>query len=308
MIINTGQRTDIPAYYSEWFYQRIREGYVYVRNPYYPQRVTKYILNPNVVDCLCFCTKNPQPMLSRLDEIKDYRQFWFVTITPYDPEVEPNVPLVKNVIQSFQTLSLKVGKKAVAWRYDPIFINQKYTVEYHIRAFRFMAKRLSQYTHRCVISFIDLYEKTKRNLPNVQEVPIDVQHYLVKEFVKIAKQYHIELYACLESPSFAQYGVNCRGCMTKEVIEEALDIDLILKSSQIREGCQCLIGNDIGAYNTCLHGCLYCYANIDKKEVIKQYQNHDPRSPLLIGHLHADDELYVAKQTSSLNRQLSLEL
>lgn len=308
MIINTGQRTDIPAYYSDWFYRRIQEGYVYVRNPYYPKRVTKYILNPQIVDCLCFCTKNPQPMLSRLDEIKDYRQFWFVTITPYDPDIEPHVPLVKDVIKTFQELSLKVGKKAVGWRYDPILINEKYTVEYHLKAFEYIAQRLSRYTHRCVISFIDLYEKTKKNFPAVEEVPIDEQHSLVKELVKIAKRYDIEIYTCLESPSFAQYGVHCQGCMSKEVIEEALDIELMIKPSHVREGCDCLIGNDIGAYNTCLHECLYCYANIDKKEVIKQYQMHDPTSPLLIGYLKEDDELYEAKQTSSVNRQLSLKL
>lgn len=308
MIINTGQRTDIPAYYSEWFYRRIHEGYVYVRNPYYPQRVTKYRLDPSVVDCLCFCTKNPQPMLARLDEIKDYRQFWFVTITPYDYEIEPHVPLVKDVIQSFQNLSMKVGSKAIGWRYDPIFINQKYTVEYHLQAFEYIAKRLSGYTHRCVISFIDLYEKTKKNFPTVQEVPMDIQHDIVKRFIKIAKRYQIDIYACLESSSFEQYGVNCQGCMSKEVIEEALNIDLILKPTQIRKGCLCLIGNDIGAYNTCLHGCLYCYANVNKKEVIKQYQCHDPYSPLLIGHLQENDELYEAKQTSFLNKQLSLSL
>lgn len=308
MIINTGQRTDIPAFYSDWFYRRIQEGFVYVRNPYYPSRITKYIFNPQVVDCICFCTKNPQPMLSRIDLLKEYRQFWYVTITPYDREIEPYVPLVKDVIQSFQELSLKVGKSKVGWRYDPIFINQKYTVEYHIKAFHYIAKHLSKFTNRCVISFIDLYQKTKKNFPHVQEVPMHIQHQIVREFAKIAQHYHIKLYACLESTEFEQYGVICTGCMSKEVIEEALDIELLLKPSSVRDGCQCLLGNDIGAYNTCLHGCLYCYANIDKKEVVKQSQLHNPYSPLLIGEVNENDEVYEAKQSSSINLQMSFHL
>jgi len=308
MIINTGQRTDIPAYYSDWFFRRIKEGYVYVRNPYYPQKVTEYVFDPKVVDCICFCTKNPRPMLKRLDEIKEYRQFWFVTITPYFKDIEPFVPHFKEVIQSFKELSLKVGKQAVAWRYDPIFMNQKYDFQYHLKAFRYMAKELSGYTDRCVISFIDLYEKTKKNFPSVKEVDINTQHNLVKEFVKIGKQYHIEIYSCLESIDFQQYGVHCEGCMSLEVIEKAIGVNLNIKSSQIRKGCQCLIGNDIGAYNTCLHGCLYCYANVNKKKVIEQYSLHDPMSPLLIGHLNDDDILVKAKQKSNICLQLSLDI
>lgn len=305
MIINTGQRTDIPAFYSDWFYNRIHEGYVYVRNPYFPKRVNKFILNPQIVDCLCFCTKNPAPMLKRLDEIKQYRQFWFVTITPYDPDVERHVPLVKDVIKSFQQLSLKVGQSCVGWRYDPVFINDKYTVEYHIKAFHYIAKHLSKYTSRCVISFIDLYEKTKRNFPYCQEVPLSIQHQLMKAFSTIAKQYDIQLYACAESKEFEKYGVNCQGCMSQNVIEKALNIDLTLKKTNIRNECQCLLGNDIGTYNTCLHGCLYCYANVDYKKVLDLYQKHDPHSPLLIGYLQEDDELIQTHQFSSLNRQLS---
>ncbi len=308
MIINTGQRTDIPAFYSEWFYRRIQEGYVYVRNPYNPTRIRKYVLNPQVVDCICFCTKNPQPMLSKIDLLNEYRQFWYITITPYDREIEPYVPLVKNVIQSFQELSLKIGKNKVNWRYDPIFINEKYTVEYHIKAFQYIAKHLSQFTNRCVISFIDLYTKTKENFPQVQEVPIHIQHQIVQEFSKIANFYHIQLYACLESKSFEQYGVICSGCMTKEVIEQALEIDLTIKPSKIREGCVCLLGNDIGAYNTCLHGCLYCYANMNRNEVLRQSQHHNPYSPLLVGEVTENDDIYQVAQSSSINMQLSLKL
>lgn len=308
MIINTGQRTDIPAFYSDWFYNRIKDGFVYVRNPYYPSRVTKYLLNPSVVDCICFCTKNPQPMLKRIDEINSYRQFWFVTITPYGRDIEPHVPSFKKVIDSFKQLSLKIGKRCIGWRYDPIFINEKYTIEYHLKAFEFMAKELSGYTNQCVISFIDLYEKTKINFPYVKEVPMSKQHYIVKRFADIANKYNIKLYTCLENKAFEQYGVDCSGCMSIKVLENALNITLTTKKGTAREGCDCILGNDIGAYNSCLHGCLYCYANINKKKVYELYQQHDYTSPMLIGNLNKDDILITAKQQSEISYQLSFDI
>ena len=159
MILNTGCRTDIPAYYSEWFYNRIEAGFVPVRNPYHPELVTKYRLTPEVVDILCFCSKNPKPMLTGLPKIKAYRQFWFVTITPYGKEIEPNVPESAQVIETVRKLSDIVGQKAVAWRYDPIFLSEKYTAEYHVEQFEKMAAAVQGKIAFCVISFIDLYEK-----------------------------------------------------------------------------------------------------------------------------------------------------
>ena len=124
MILNTGSRTDIPAYYSDWFYNRIDDGYVLTRNPYNPQQVLKYILDPSVVDVLVFCTKNPKPMFSRIEKLKEYRQFWFVTLTPYGKDIEPNVPKKTTVVESIKKLSSLVGNKSVSYRYDPIFITE----------------------------------------------------------------------------------------------------------------------------------------------------------------------------------------
>ena len=164
MILNTGNRTDIPAFFSDWFFNRIQEGFVCVRNPYFPHQVTKYILDPQIIDIICFCTKNPKPMLSRLDLIKDYKQFWFVTITPYNQTIEPYVPNKNEIIRSFIELSKKIGSRCIGWRYDPIFLNDYYTIEYHLRIFEKMCQKLTGYTHQCVISFIDLYQKQKRIL------------------------------------------------------------------------------------------------------------------------------------------------
>lgn len=308
MIINTGQRTDIPAFYSEWFINRILEGYVYVRNPYYPKRITKYIFNPEVVDCICFCSKNPKPMLDKLDALDGYRQLWYITITGYGKSIEPHVPHYLNVIESFKILSLKHGKKRVIWRYDPIFIDENYHFSYHLRTFEVIAKKLSGYCEICVLSFIDLYEKCKKNFSGVKEVDIEMQHKIVKAFLRIAKQYGIKIYMCAESEEFKRYGVNCDGCMSQSVIENALDLDLYPTSFFARKECSCLLGNDIGAYNTCMHGCLYCYANINKEEVISNHLKHDVHSPLLIGHIKEDDKITIAKQDSLINRQISLEL
>ena len=142
MIINSGSRTDIPAFYSKWFMNRIREGYVMVRNPYYPEQVTRYRLDPEVVDVLAFCTKNPEPMLPFVEELKAFRQLWYVTITPYETEIEENVPDKAEVMASFRRLSDAVGKRAVIWRYDPIFVSEQYSVEFHQKAFEHMAREL----------------------------------------------------------------------------------------------------------------------------------------------------------------------
>ena len=308
MIINTGSRTDIPAYFSEWFYNRIREGYVLARNPYYPQQVTRLSLSPQVVDCICFCTKNPGPMLDRLDELDAYGQFWFVTITPYGKDIEPGVPDKTKVIRSFQRLSGKVGKHAVGWRYDPIFLTEKYTLEYHLQAFEQMSKMLCGYTEQCVISFIDLYEKTKKNFPGVRAVSKEDQERITVELVKIAQRYGMKIYTCLENDFLAKFGVDTSGCMTQKVIERAIGQNLAVPKSLsvARGGCKCLLGNDIGMYNTCGHGCRYCYANFDMDTVRKNMALHDPTSPLLIGHLRQEDVVKEAKQQTYIDGQMRL--
>jgi len=175
MIIQTGMRTDIPAFYSDWFANRLREGFVLVRNPYNPQSVTRYVLDSSVVDMIGFCSKNPAPMLRYMDLLRPYGQYWFVTITPYGKDIEPNVPDADTVLDTFRNLAEIVGPDSIGWRYDPIFLNKEWTPERHIEAFRHMAKKLKGFTHTAVISFIDLYDKVKWNYPDAEEVPLSVQ-------------------------------------------------------------------------------------------------------------------------------------
>ncbi len=188
MIINTGSRTDIPAFYSEWFYRRIREGFVMVRNPYRPTDVTRYLLDPSVADMIAFCTKNPAPMLGRLHELDAFRTFFMVTITPYGKDIEPYVPEPDRVMDAFAALSEYAGRNAVSWRYDPVLITDRYPVDFHKSAFEKMAGKLKNWTDQCVVSFVDLYEKTKRNFPGVRNVTQSEQRELIRSFGETAER------------------------------------------------------------------------------------------------------------------------
>lgn len=307
MIINTGMRTDIPAFYAEWFIKRIREGYVYTRNPYNNTQVTKYRLTPEVVDVLAFCTKNPSPMLPYMEELKKYGQYWFVTITPYGTDLEPNVPPKEQVMEDFLKLSQIVGADSMGWRYDPIIITDKYTVERHISDFSMMAEKLAGYTHTCVISFIDLYKKVRRNFSEAKEVAYADKIALGKEFIRICKKYDMVVKPCAEGDELAGYGADCSGCMTKRTFEKAIHCRLDApKIKSQRSECACLLGKDIGQYDTCGHLCRYCYANVNPDAVRRNMKLHNPQSPFLVGDLREDDVIHEANQSSWRNEQMNL--
>ena len=299
MILNTGLRTDIPGFFSEWFYNRIDDGFVYVRNPYAKNQIYSYRLDPELIDCIIFCTKNPKPMFENLEKIDKFNQYWHITITPYEKEIEPNIPPMNDVLESFKYLSKKLGKENVTLRYDPIFINEKYTLEKHIESFEYIINSLSGYTTEAIISFIDLYEKTKRNFPKAIEVTKDERLKLGKEFAQIGKKNNITIKTCVEGSELDKFGIDSSGCMTKEVIERAINKNLNVPKQKARNGeCYCLLNNDIGEYNTCDHGCLYCYANSNKRLVKRNLKLHDPKSPILIGEIKEDDIIKEMKQKS----------
>lgn len=305
MILQTGMRTDIPAFYSEWFMNRIKEGYVLVRNPYYGEQVTRYEINPDVVDLIAFCTKNPMPMFAQLEKLKAYGQYWFVTITPYGKDLEPNVPDKNDVINCFRDMSGILGINSMGWRYDPVIVSEKYTVDYHISAFEKIASQLSGCTETCIISFVDIYEKVKRNAPEIRSVTEFEQITLAKAFAEIGRRYGITVKGCHESPSLAEYGIDMSGCLNQEVYEKALGFSLDLPKKKSQRDCNCFFGTDIGAYNSCGHLCRYCYANADTEYVKKNMARHDPNSPFLIGGSQPNDVITTAKQYSYADGQLS---
>ena len=307
MIINTGQRTDIPAFYAKWFAKRLQEGFVCVRNPFDLQQVSKYILSPDVVDIIGFCSKNPAPMFPYMELLRDYGQFWYVTITPYGRDIEPNVPDKHKLLEDFKHLSEIVGINSIGWRYDPIFITERYTVQYHLKAFEQMAGALSGYTNTVVISFIDLYKKVIKNFPEVREVSYEDKLILGQKIIEIAGKYGMTVRPCAEGDFLQRYGADCSGCMTVAMYEKALQKRLLVpKKKAAREQCACYLSGDIGAYDSCMHLCRYCYANNDRDKVMQNYKLHDPESPFLIGGYQADDIIHEVEQKSWIDRQISL--
>ena len=242
MILQTGMRTDIPAFYAEWFANRVKDGYVLVRNPYNPVQVTRYRLDPAVVDLIGFCSKNPAPMLKYMDLLKPFGMYWFVTITPYGTDIEPRVPDREKVMDTFLTLSDIVGADSVGWRYDPILLNEKYTMEYHLKSFEHMATRLEGATKTCVISFIDLYQKVRKNFPEVRSVPKEERLFLGKEMIRIAGEHGMMIRPCGEADELAIYGADCGGCMTQNTYETALHTSLNFpKKPPLRKECACFL-------------------------------------------------------------------
>lgn len=309
MILNTGQRTDIPAFYAEWFANRLRAGFVCVRNPYDPRQVSRYCLDPSVVDVIGFCTKNPAPMFPYRDLLRNYGQYWFVTITPYGRDIEPNVPDKHRLLEDFKRLSDTVGINAVGWRYDPIFLSERYTMDYHRRAFAQMASALDGYTKTVVISFIDLYPKVRKNFPEAQEVTGEQRLTLGREIIEIASSHGMTVKPCAEGDELAAYGADCGGCMRLGDYEKAIGKRLNApKRKGARAACACWLACDIGAYNTCRHLCKYCYANAEPAKVMAQSRLHDPRSPFLIGNYREGDKIHDVPQKSWIDGQLSLTI
>lgn len=301
MIVSASRRTDIPAFYSEWFFNRIKEGYVLVRNPLNHHQVSNIDLSPSVVDCIVFWTKNPIKIINRLSELSKYSYYFQYTITPYDNHVEPNLPPKDKLIELFITLSNILGKSSVIWRYDPILLTNKYSIDFHIRSFDEMVQRLYPYTQKCVISFLDIYQKNKaRVLENgICSISNNQMQVLASEFSTIAKQYGISLVSCAEEINLEKYGIRHGKCIDDKLISEILGYNLdIKKDPNQRKECGCIASVDIGSYNSCPHGCLYCYANYDQEMVNNNYLLHNPKSPILFGELSQNDNISNRRMVS----------
>ena len=302
MIISASRRTDIPTYYPDWLFNRLREEYVLVRNPMNVHQVGKINLSPEVVDGLVLWTKNPIPMFGRLSELEKYNFYFQFTLNAYGKDVEPNVPSKNDtIIPAFIELSKAIGRDRVIWRYDPIFFNENYTMEYHCRYFKKLTSILSDYTEKCTISFLDLYRNTARNIQPLQ-IQIETheqQLELLSSFSQIAKQYGIYIDTCAEAIELGGLDIPHACCIDKERLERLGNCQLIVeKDKNQRPECGCVASIDIGAYNTCKNGCLYCYANYSTKTVIKNSEKHNPASPLLFGEVGEEDTIIERKVES----------
>ncbi len=310
MIISASRRTDIPTYYSDWFFNRIKDGFVYVRNPMNIHQVSQVSLLPDIVDGIVFWTKNPIPMMERLDELNGYTYYFQFTLNSYDKDVEPNIPSKNEIIiPAFQKLSRMIGKEKVVWRYDPIFLSEKYTVQYHLKYFRRLTEMLADYTEKCTVSFLDIYKNTQRNINSIGAVVPSLiqQKELLQQFSEIAQENGIYIDTCSEDAELSRYGIKRAHCIDKQRFERLGNYTLeVKKDKNQRLECGCVESIDIGLYNTCKNGCLYCYANFSQKSVLSNFEQHNPESPLLSGEMGYDDILKVREVYSKRNDQMTL--
>ena len=288
MIVSASRRTDIPAYYGQWLLNRLRERYVLVQNPYNKNRYAKVALSRDVVDCLVFWTKNPTPMLRHLREIDEmgHTYYFQFTLTPYAKEMEQRLPDKQRLLDVFCALSDAIGSGRVVWRYDPIIINESYTVDFHIKAFAQMAKQLRGHTKRCIISFVDCYRTMSTQVISelcggISEEKIRL---VAKAFGEIARENEMQIDSCAEETNLLQYGIGHGACIDKTIIEEIVGYTLNAgKDKNQRPACGCIESIDIGAYDSCIGGCRYCYAVKSVASAQKNSLLHDSASPCLIG-------------------------
>lgn len=302
MILSVSRRTDIPCYFSDWFYDRIKEGFLYVRNPMNLRQVSEIPLSPEVVDCIVFWTKNPEPMLERLDELKEYPYYFQFTMTGYGADIEKNVPeKQETVIPVFQKLSDKIGREKVIWRYDPILFTDKYTPEYHLNMFGKMADALNGFTDKCVISFLDMCAKIKKNMSALNTYDLDSTQLFdfAGKLSRIAAENGIVVGSCAEKIDLESCGIKHNSCIDKYLIEKIIGCKINAnKDKNQRMECGCVESIDVGTYNTCRNGCRYCYANYSQESVINNCSKYNSKSPLLCGEIMEGDRITRRKVMS----------
>ena len=295
MILFASGRTDIPVFYSNWFINRVKAGFVDVRNPFNQKLVSRIYFSD--VDLIMFCSKNPLPMINKLDILK-VPVLFHVTITPYSKDVEPNIPDKRLIIEGVKKLSLVLGIDNVVVRYDPIFLTDKYNVDYHIRAFDKLCKNLNGYVNKIIVSFMDEYKNVRSNKNILKYRTFTREDYkkIGEAFSKSAMDNGMSVQTCFEDNDLTQYGFIKGECLSHELAY--ILTGKKFKSSNVRKEkkCECVQMVDIGDYNSCMHMCKYCYANYDEKAVSSNFKMHDDNSSLLIGSVQSDDVIKVRKK------------
>ena len=295
MILNVSGRTDIVAFYTPWFMNRYKEGFIDVRNPFNRKQVSR--INFEDVDAIVFCTKNPLPIIDSLKKI-DKPILFHVTLTPYKDDIEPNVVSKKTIIEAIKKLSDIIGKDNLYIRYDPIFLSDRYNIDYHKKAFSKICSLLDGYVRHIIISFIDDYKNVRKNEKTLNFRKFTENDY--KEigtfFSEIAKIHNITVQTCSEDKNLIEYGFKKDECLSHTLAFKLTGKTNFKKwKARNNSNCNCVEMVDIGVYNSCSHFCKYCYANYDEKQVIKNYRDHNPNSSLLIGELEKDDLIKVRK-------------
>lgn len=288
MILNVSGRTDIVGFYTEWFMNRYKEGFVDVRNPFNPKMVSR--IKFENVDLILFCTKNPIPILDRLKEI-DKPILFHVTLTPYKEDIEPNVPNKKDIIEAIKKLSEIIGKDKLTIRYDPIFLSDKYNLEYHVKAFDKVCNLLDGYVNKILVSFIDNYKNVRKNEKtlNFREFTEKDYETIGRSFSNSAKKHNMIVHTCFEDRNLLEYGFAKGECLSHELAFKLTGKTYKNWTARKEQKCNCVQMVDIGVYNSCKHFCKYCYANFDERQVNNNYIKHNKNSSLLIGILNNGD-------------------
>lgn len=293
MILSVSRRTDIPAFYGDWFINRLKEGFVYVRNPMNIHQVSKIPLSPEKVECIVFWTKNPSEKFIKDLKILDklgYRYYFQFSITSYDQKIEVNIPKKTILMERFKQLSNQIGKEKVIWRYDPIFFNEHYDFDYHKKWFEYIAAKLENHTEKCIISFLDYYSKIRSRLifNGIPEVQEQQMHEFAFYLSAIGNKYDIKVESCCEEIDLSSVGIEHGHCINADLINRICPMQYDFKKDKSqRQACGCIESIDIGSYNTCRNGCIYCYANW--KEKVNSV--HDPYSPLLCSTIGSEDNI-----------------
>lgn len=308
MIISASRKTDIPAFYSDWFFNRLKAGFVLYKNPFNANQVHRVELTPENVDAFIFWTRNPKPFMKRFDLLEPYIYYFQYTITGYPRYLEKSTPNPYKAIETFKELSQKIGKERVIWRYDPILLSNTLTIAEHKRLFAKIAGLLNGFTDKVVISFADFYAKTERNLKIVQ-IPIKQEAKIEQKFeffnildpkfdddlrdltsfmMQTAAENGMNIETCAEEIDLKKrYGINIEHgkCIDNELLEKIAKNKGFpsKKDKGQRKECGCVESRDIGIYDTCVHGCQYCYATTKHHKAIENRKLHNPNSPFLLG-------------------------
>ena len=287
MILSISRRTDIPAFYTPWLLERLRAGEVVVGDPYAPGRFRRILFSPDTIDALVMWSKAPAPLLQHLDELQALgygRLYVQYTLNAYGAALEPGVPPLEARIETFLQLSRRLGPQRVVWRYDPIVLSPVYTPEWHLQAFAALARRLGGHTARCTISFLDPYPAMRARCAGLglTEPTGHQMRQLAGRLVQVAAPYGLKLYACCEHIDLREQGVEPAACIDRALIEGMCGSTLRARPDPgQRPGCGCCESMDIGAYDTCLHGCLYCYATRQPEVAQKNFLRHPAHAPYL---------------------------
>ena len=298
MILSVSRRTDIPQYYSDWFFNRMKEGFLYVKNPMNSHQVSRIELSPDLVDLVVFWTKNPEPMMKRIDELGEIPYYIQFTLTGYGRGMEPGLPDKRELIRIFRETAETAGRNRMVWRYDPVLLNERYPAEYHFRAFEAIAEGICGCTDKVVISFLDCYGKTKRNMRGIPlETPdTETMKRLGETFVKTAERFGMRGESCAEAVDLSDVGIRHGSCIDPAMAEQILGVPIhVKKDKNQRPVCGCVESVETGAYDTCLCGCKYCYANDSEEAVKRRRAVYDADSPLLCGTVEEGDRITVRR-------------